>query len=394
MTDNCGVRAEWYRLRYLGWVFGLALWVGSGLAVAAAVPEARTEARPEARPEAVALIAELGLPESPTPSRELPGWRAPTRIAVAFVDDARLDRLRAVVPGVELVALSRDAPLAGQVGDAQAVIGLCSAELLAAAPGLHWIQILSVGAERCVAVPGLAASGVVLTNMQRTSAVPIAEHAIAMMMALGRGLPHYGRAQQAGQWRGDAADEPDMREVGGRTLLVVGLGGIGTEVARRAHGLGMRVIAIRNSRREGPDFVSEVGLPEELHAFAARADAVVSALPLTPETTDLFDAAFFEAMKPGGWFINVGRGRSVVTDALVAALDSGRLAGAGLDVTEPEPLPAGHRLWSRPNVIITPHVAASSDVQGERYWILVAENLRRYAAGEPLLNVVDIERGY
>jgi phosphoglycerate dehydrogenase-like enzyme len=185
-----------------------------------------------------------------------------------------------------------------------------------------------------------------------------------------------------------------MREVGGRTLLVVGLGGIGTEVARRAHALGMRVIAIRNSRREGPDFVAEVGLPEDLHAFAARADAVVSAVPLTPETTDLFDAAFFAAMKPGGWFINVGRGRSVVTDALVAALDSGRLAGAGLDVTEPEPLPAGHTLWSRPNVIITPHVAASSDVQGERYWVLVAENLRRYAAGEPLLNVVDIERGY
>jgi phosphoglycerate dehydrogenase-like enzyme len=366
----------------------LALSVGSGLAIAA-VPEAQ----PEARPEAVALIAELGLPVSPVASRELPGWRAPTKVAVAFADDARLDRLRAAVPGVALVSLAGDVPLAGQVADAQAVIGVCSAELLGAARGLHWIQLLSVGAERCVAVPGLAESGIVLTNMQRTSAVPIAEHAIAMMMALARGLPQYGRAQQAGQWLA-AADEPEMREVGGRTLLVVGLGGIGTEVARRAHALGMRVIAIRNSRREGPDFVAEVGLPEDLHAFAARADAVVSAVPLTPETTDLFDAAFFAAMKPGGWFINVGRGRSVVTDALVAALDSGRLAGAGLDVTEPEPLPAGHTLWSRSNVIITPHVAASSDVQGERYWILVAENLRRYAAGEPLLNVVDIERGY
>ncbi|MDZ4325378.1 MAG: NAD(P)-dependent oxidoreductase [Pseudomonas sp.] len=243
MTDNCGVRAQWHRVRYLGWVFGLALWVGSGLAAAAMVPETR--------PEAVALIAELGLPESATPARELPGWRAPTKIAVAFADDARLDRLRAAVPGVELVALSRDVPLAGQVGDAQAVIGVCSAELLAAAPGLRWIQLLSVGAERCVTVPGLAESGIVLTNMQRTSAVPIAEHAIAMMMALARGLPQYGRAQQAGQWLA-ATDEPEMREVGGRTLLVVGLGGIGTEVARRAHALGMRVIAIRNSRREGP----------------------------------------------------------------------------------------------------------------------------------------------
>lgn len=386
MTVNGGFLAGCYRVQGVRLLIGLALLVGTGLALAATLPDAR--------PEAVALIAELGLPESPTPSRELPGWRVPSKVAVAFADADRLARLGASVPGVELVPLVGGAPLAPQVKDAQAVIGVCSAELLAAAPGLHWIQILSVGAERCVAVPGLAASGVVLTNMQRTSAVPIAEHAIAMMMALGRGLPHYGRAQQAGQWRGDVADEPNMREVTGRTLLVVGLGGIGTEVARRAHGLGMQVIAIRNSRREGPDFVAEVGLPEELHAFAARADVVISAVPLTPETTDLFDAAFFQAMKPDGWFINVGRGRSVVTEALVAALDSGRLAGAGLDVTEPEPLPDGHPLWSRPNVIITPHVAASSDVQGERYWILVAENLRRYAAGEPLLNVVDIARGY
>jgi len=361
-------------------------WAAGGPAVATDMPEPR--------PEAVALIAELGLPESPTPSRELPGWRPPAKIAVAFADEERLASLRAAVPGVELAAIRSESPLAPQVKDAQAVIGVCSAELLEAAQGLQWIQLLSVGAERCVAVPGLADRGIVLTNLQRTSALPIAEHSIAMMLALARGLPYYGRAQQAGLWQRGADDAPVVREVGGRTMLVVGLGGIGTEVARRAQGLGMRVIAIRNSRREGPDFVSEVGLPTDLHAFAGRADVVVSALPLTPETTNLFDEAFFRAMKPGGMFINVGRGRSVVTAALLGALDDGRLAGAGLDVTDPEPLPKGHPLWSRPNVIITPHVSASSDTRGERYWILVAENLRRYAAGAPLLNVVDIARGY
>jgi phosphoglycerate dehydrogenase-like enzyme len=215
-----------------------------------------------------------------------------------------------------------------------------------------------------------------------------------MMLALARGLPQYARHQNEARWKDDATDQDGMREIGGRTLLVVGLGGIGTEVARRAHALGMRVIATRNSSREGPRFVAKVGLSNELHALAAEADVVVNATPLTPETTGIFNAAFFAAMKKGGYFINVGRGKSVVTDDLVAALRSGQVGGAGLDVTEPEPLPDGHPLWSQRNVIITPHVAAASDVQNQRYWILVVENLRRYAAGEPLLNVVDIKRGY
>jgi phosphoglycerate dehydrogenase-like enzyme len=345
-------------------------------------------------PQALALIESLGLPASPIAVRDVPGWKVPTQIAVAYADAARLAQLQAAVPEVRLRALDRGAPLAAQLADVQAVVGVCSTEVLAAAKQLHWIQLLSVGAERCVAVPGIGERGIVLSNMQRTSAVPIAEHAIAMMMALGRGLPYYGNAQQAREWRGDADDEPAMREVTGRTVLVVGLGGIGTEVARRAHGLGMRVIATRNSSRDGPDFVAQVGLPDELLTMAAQADVVVNATPLTPETTDLFDRTFFAALKPGAYFINVGRGRSVVTDDLVAALRSGRVAGAGLDVTEPEPLPKAHALWLQPNVIITPHVAASSDAQGERYWIVVAENLRRYVAGEPLLNVVDIQRGY
>jgi phosphoglycerate dehydrogenase-like enzyme len=356
---------------------------------------ATSTAAREPEPAAAALIAELGLVESPTPVRDSPGWRAPTRIVVARLTPPQLAELQAVVPGVELLAAAppgaaRDAQLA----EADAVIGLCDADTLAAAPKLRWIQTLNVGVEGCVGVPGLAARRILLTNMQRTSAAPIAEHAIALMLALGRGLPEAARQQQAGRWNPEAVTQPSMREVGGRTMLVVGLGGIGTEVARRAHALGMRVIATRNSSREGPDFVARVGLSDELLALAAEADVVVNAAPLTPATTDMFDRAFFDAMKPGGWFINVARGRSVVTEDLVAALRDGRLAGAGLDVTEPEPLPEGHALWSLPNVIITPHVAAQSDVQSGRYAALLHENLRRYAAGERMLNVVDIARGY
>lgn len=345
-------------------------------------------------PRAAALIQELGLKASPVASRDLPGWKRPQRIVVATADEELLERLQAVVPEVDVVAAAAGAAREAQLAKAQAVIGLCDAGTLAAAKAVHWIQTWWVGVENCVSLPGLAERGIVLTNMQRTSGVPIAEHAIALVMALTRGLSQYGRHQQSGHWQRDLPEGLVMREVSGRTLLVVGLGGIGTEVARRAHGLGMRVVATRNSSREGPDFVAKVGLSDELHALAAEADVVVNAAPLTPATTGLFDRAFFKAMKPGGYFVNVARGRSVVTEDLVAALRSGQLAGAGLDVTEPEPLPDGHALWSLPNVIITPHVAAESDSQGERYWILVAENLRRYVGGEPLLNVVDIQRGY
>ena len=347
---------------------------------------------PDAR--ATALIAELGLKASPVAARDLPGWKAPKRIVVTRVDAKRMAQLQAVAPGVELVSIGEDGALPAQVAGAEAVIGRCDPEILEGAKAVHWLQVTWAGVEECVQTPGLAKRGIVLTNMQRMMGPPIAEHAIALTMALARNLPQYARYQHAGEWKRGEGDRARMHEIGGRTMLVVGLGGIGTEIARRAHALGMRVIATRNSSREGPAFVAKVGLPEELLALAAEADVVVNATPLTRETTGIFNQAFFDAMKPGGYFVNIARGGSVVTDALVAALRSGRLAGAGLDVTDPEPLPAKHALWSMPNVLITPHVSSSSEAQSERNWLLVTENVRRYVAGEPLLNVVDIERGY
>ncbi len=343
--------------------------------------------------KATALIAELGLQPSDVASRDLPGWKAPSRIVVAISDPAELARFQAAVPGVAVVAAGEGAALAKQLAEADAYVGPCSQSTLDAAPNLRWLQHVWVGVEGCVGLTGFTERSIVLTNMQRTSAIPIAEHAIALALSLTRGLPQAIRNQQTGAWepRGVASG---MREVHGRTMLVVGLGGIGTEVARRAHGLGMRVLATRNSSRDGPDFVERVGLSDELLALAAEADVVVNATPLTPETTGIFDRAFFNAMKPGGYFVSIGRGASAVTADLMAALESGQLAGAGLDVTDPEPLPADHPLWRMPNVVITPHVASGSDVQDERTLILISENLRRYAAGEPLLNVVDVERGY
>ena len=156
----------------------------------------------------------------------------------------------------------------------------------------------------------------------------------------------------------------------------------------------MTVIATRDGGAGKPDFVSYVGKPDELLALARKADVIVSSVPLTPQTTGLYDAAFFAALKPTAIFVNVARGGSVVTAELVKALDEHRLAGAGLDVVDPEPLPPDHPLWKAPRVLITPHTSARSDLPGEARWTLAVENLRRYVAGEKMLLVVDPKRGY
>ncbi len=362
------------------------------MALAASTLQAQTASvMPD--PRATALIAELGLKQDQVASRDHRGWQRPRLVVVANGDADMIKRMQAMVPGVEVQALASGQALRAQLARTEVLMGSCDPDLVTGAPKLRWIQTFWVGVESCVGVPGLAERGILLSNAQRTSAIPIAEHAIAMMLSLTRQLPAYARSQQSGTWQ-DNEVAPEPRELTGSTMLVVGLGGIGTEVARRAHGLGMRVIATRNSSRDGPDFVDKVGLSDELLALATEADVVVNAAPLTAATTGIFDKRFFDALKPGTTFINIARGKSVVTNDLVAALRSGRLGGAALDVTDPEPLTDGHPLWAMHNVIITPHIAAQSSVQSERYVLLTAENLRRYAAGEALLNVVDIKRGY
>ena len=344
--------------------------------------------------ETIRLIAELGLKESAQPVSALAGWRAPTRIVLRTDKPGRLAWFQATVPGVELVEASSPEEAAALAHDADAVIGFCTPAILEAGKHLRWIQLLSAGVERCVTLPGFAARGIVLTNMQKIAGPVMSEHVLAFMLGLARGFASYVPLQVHGRWAPDAVGDDRMWSLDGRTLLVVGLGGIGTEVARRAQALGMTVIAIRNSSREGPPFVSEVGLSAELHAFAGRADIVVNTLPLTAETRGIYDRRFFDAVKRGALFINVGRGASVVTGDLVAALEDGRLGGAGLDVADPEPLPADHPLWRAPNVLITPHVSASVDLGEEPRWLIVRENLRRFVAGGRLLSEVDLQRGY
>jgi phosphoglycerate dehydrogenase-like enzyme len=230
--------------------------------------------------------------------------------------------------------------------------------------------------------------------MQKVAGSVMAEHVLALVFGLTRGLATYIPAQVKGEWADEAVPESRMWELKGRTMLVVGLGGIGSEVASRAHALGMTVIAIRNSGTEGPPYVAEVARPDKLLQFAARADVIVSTLPLTPETKGLMNKGFFDAVKRGALFVNVGRGGTVVTADLVNALADGRLGGAGLDVVEPEPLPPNHPLWHARNVIITPHVSAALEGNDGPRWLIARENLRRYVNGDKLLSEVDLQKGY
>ena len=351
---------------------------------------------------ATGFVEELGLREGPSPTAGSTGWTRPRKVVVADLWPGRTGQLARVAPGVDVVVASDREEAANLVADADAILGWLTPEILERGERLRWVSLYSAGIESYLTLPGFRESDVVLTNGQRLYAKGGAEHVLGMVLALSRRLHTAVSLQSERSWDTRPLTGPtpitgggsELGELRDKTLLVVGLGGIGTEVARLAHGIGMRVIATRASRREGPSFVDYVGLSSELVSLVPEADVIVNCVPLTPETEGMFDAGLFSAMKSTAFFVNIGRGKTVDTDALTRALREGTIAGAGLDVTEPEPLPADHELWGLPNVIITPHVGGDSEAHMERIWLLFRENLRRFAVGEPLLSVVNKRRGY
>ena len=359
---------------------------------------------PAADPKAVEIINELGLTEAPTALRDIKGWRTPRRIVMATQNPngTGTQEMRAtlagVAPGVELVFVADPTALLKEAASVDAIIGgddiACDERVLAAAKRVRWVAVMSAGVEACLGKPALEKPGITVTNMRAVAGPVMAEHTIALMFALSRSLQvSIGRQATGEGWnRNFAGSQPQA--LTGKTVLVAGLGGIGLEVAKRAHALGMNVIGTRNSSREGPDYVSRVGLADELPAMIGEADVVVAALPLVPATTHLFDAKMFARMKKTAYFISVGRGGSVVTDDLVAALNAGTIAGAGLDVTDPEPLPKDHPLWKAKNIIISPHMSALSDLGQAARMLILKEQVRRFANGDKLLSVVDFRKGY
>lgn len=365
------------------------------------------------------LIEHYNMREGDIAMRDARGWAPVKKIVVRDIygpgslgtTEARLDWISQVAPGVEFVAVEtlQEAIDQGHMQDAQAIIGIgCSPELIFSfGPEVHWTQSSSSGVAGCFFSRGedsikahemMLERGTVLTSQRGVNSIAVSEHAISLILALVQGVDIHIRRQDRHIWGRTITDkvkDPNIDwELDGRTLLIAGLGTIGTEIARRANALGMRVIATRNSSRSGPDFVDYVGLAHELNELAAQADVVLGQLPLTEATFGVFDAEFFEAMKPTAYFVNMGRGKHMNTEDLVAALRDGKIAGAALEAVEPEPLPDDHPLWDLPRVIITPHVSDYSDKHEDTVWDLYRENLRRYIAGDKLLNVIDMEKGY
>jgi phosphoglycerate dehydrogenase-like enzyme len=231
----------------------------------------------------------------------------------------------------------------------------------------------------------------ILTKSSGTFGIPMAEHIVGMMIALGRDFGRYYQKQFESKWD---SEWPILQDISGRTVLIIGLGDIGTETGRRLSSFGCRIIGMRRNVSKPHKLISDVRPVSKLRETLSEADYVVICTPGTAETEGLFGLEEFKLMKRNAIIINVGRGMIIDTDALAEALNSGMIHGAGLDVTDPEPLPDGHPLWSARNILITPHVSAATNKTTERRAMVFIELLKRYVAGQELYNIVDFDTGY
>jgi len=340
------------------------------------------------------------------------------RIVLTYDPDGTLvDRVRDALPhrSLEIVRELSSEALPGAMPGTTILFGnYLSESALRAAGDLRWIQTVGAGVDVLLSVD-LTSRGLLVTNTSGAFGVQIAEHALSLMFALARRLPAALASQSARRYAPEPRD--DLFELTGKTLGIVGFGDVGQALARRARGIGMRVIALHrtpggaspalaplpdlaldpladSNRGDSSALVYEVLGPDRLVDLLGESDVVVNAAPLTPATVRLFGREQFARMRPTASFINMGRGETVDQDALIDALRDGVIAGAGLDVTTPEPLPPDSPLWTLPNVILTAHYAGWSDTMLDRIFAIFADNLRRFDRGEPLRNRVDLHAGY
>lgn len=316
-----------------------------------------------------------------------------SRVVIAVdTDDARKARLRSDFPDIEFVFTDSK-----HVGDdllgAQVLLGWSRLDdILSRADDLAWVQNIGAGVEQVV-TDEFRDRKLILTNGSGIMAPNMAEHAIGLMLALARRLPDLLEAQRQQRWKGDV-DTASVTELGGQTVLLVGLGEIGRQIARRLAAFDMTVLGVRRSAGDPPEHVKDIGGFSDLPRMVSQVDHVISSVPHTSETVGMFDATLFERFRNGARFYNMGRGTAVVQPDLIAALESGKLSGAGLDVTDPEPLPPDDPLWKAPNTIISAHTSGATPLFQERLFDLFTDNLRRYIAGAELRNVVDQDQGY
>ncbi len=295
------------------------------------------------------------------------------------------ERLREEIPDIDVQVCPTVGEAMEVIGDADAAFGDVAPELLERAHNLKWIACPQAGPRAGYYHKSLIESDVVVTNTREIYNDHISAHIMSLLLAFARGLQVYLPQQAAGVWR-QGYETVYLPEA---TAVVVGVGGIGGETARLCAEFGMTVLGVDPRLPEPTQGVSELYQPGDLLTVLPRGDFVVVTVPETPETQGMFGGAQFLAMKNSSFFINIGRGATVILNDLVDALTTGEIAGAGLDVFQIEPLPAGHPLWSMPNVIITPHVAGNGPYLDDRRTDLFIDNCKRFNEGRELRNVVD-----
>lgn len=312
-------------------------------------------------------------------------------LVVMPVEDRHKALLQAAAPGAEFTYSSSKAVTREQVQSANVIIGNAPAAMVSGSENLCWLQLNSAGTDGYTA-DGVLAPGTLLTNATGAYGLAISEHLLGSLLYLMKNLHHYGAEVKNHNWQ----DHGKVTSIYGSKTLVVGYGNIGSEFAMRMHALGSTVTGIRRNKTEKPEFLAGLYQMDALDECLADADIVATCLPGTKETYHVFNAETFAKMKPGAFFLNVGRGNAVDSYALADALNSGHLAGAAVDVTEPEPLPADHPLWDAKNLLITPHVSGGYHLPEthERIIRIAAENLRCFTAGQKLTNNVDFATGY
>ena len=292
------------------------------------------------------------------------------------------------VPDATIVVAETEEEALREIPDADAAFGNLGRNLLDKAQQLRWLAAPAIAPPAGYYYDELVAHPVQATNFRGIFNEHIAAHILAFVLALARGLHYYIPRQLRHEYKPERTDTGTVY-LPESTALILGVGGIGSETAKYLWQLGVRVLGIDARREDTPEGVAELHRPDELDALLPQADFVILTIPHTPETEGLFDAARFAKMKKSAFFINIGRGMTTKLDALNQALRDGTIAGAALDVYEIEPLPADHPLWDAPNVLLTPHTAGFGPYLDDRRREVLVENARRFAVGEPLLNVVN-----
>ena len=310
------------------------------------------------------------------------------------LNDSHMEQIRAAAPEADIIVIKdskkkTDEKLA-RCADTEIFFGTDIKEWIKSLPDLKWVQVAIAGVDWILADPDIAESDVAITNASGVHAIPVSEHVLAIMLSFCRNMNVHFKDQMNRKWR----HLPEYRELSGSTMGVIGFGKIGEKIAETAKALGIRVLGLRRNPNRASSFVDRMFGPDQLLEMLPACDWVVISAAATKETDGMIGATELSSMKKSAYIINIARGALIKEDELIKALREGRIAGAGLDVFEKEPLEESSPLWELPNVIITPHIAAGTPYYVDRLVDIFCDNIRCYYRGKPLINLVDRKLGY